>query len=241
MNFPWVICLLEKDASALASLRLIQGLEAGAENQFVWLRGQRGDEGLGRRLSALPAHGRFEWLPDDRLRRLERRIPSERLPPLRWQPLNIWLQVQFPTGAMPASEPKPVSLQLVRSAEERDAELLVTRLDEWVQFARQAPLVRLDRLQFAVDASGRVLVRGKPLPPLPGGRFVLHGNIAVPAGFTWQPAVGQDVLIRAFGIGSDALALWEENGTIAPLHLEQFVPATRSAVRATHLAFAASA
>src|ERR1051325_10069047 len=99
MNFPWVICLALEDTHSLAGLRLTPGIEVGEAGQLVWLRGQRGDESLARKLSALPARERFEWLPDNRLRGIEKRIPSEGLPPLRWQPLVAWLQVRFPTAS----------------------------------------------------------------------------------------------------------------------------------------------
>jgi hypothetical protein len=162
------------------------------------------------------------------------------LPELRWQPLNAWLHVELPVAAFPAQEPRTVSLRLVRSTEEREPELLLTSLEEFQRFAIQAAQVRLDRLQFAAHLSGNVLVRGMPLPPLPGQRFVLHGGVAVPAGLAWQPAVNDQVLARCFGVSGDALVLWNEDGRITRLHGEQFVGATRSAVRTTAQAMTGS-
>jgi len=78
-----------------------------------------------------------------------------------------------------------------------------------------------------------VLVQGEPLPPLPGRRFVVQGNVAVPAGFSWQPAVSPAVLARLLGAREDELALLYEDGTYCRLLAEQFVAATRAAVRAT--------
>jgi hypothetical protein len=65
--------------------------------------------------------------------------------------------------------------------------------------------------------------------------------MAVPCGWKWEPAVSERVLMRRFGVSADALLLWEEETTWSRLGLEQFVPATRSAVRATaeHLGAAA--
>jgi hypothetical protein len=144
--------------------------------------------------------------------------------------LREWLQVELPVAALPAGLPATVPLRLVRSSEEREADLLLTTFDEFRRFAIDVAQVRLERLRFAVTAEGRVLVQGTPLPPIPGRRFVLHQGVAVPAGFAWQPAVGADVLSRRLGVSGDALVLWNEDDTVTRLHTEQLIPVTRSAV-----------
>jgi hypothetical protein len=232
----WALCLQPTDANALGSLRLIPGIEVAQENQILWVRGPQAEESLQAKLSALPAQQRYEWLLPDTLRLKDQRIPSRQLPKLSWQPLSTWLSVEMPAAAFPGARPKPVSLRLVRCADEQSPDLLLTSLDDLIEFAANAAKVRLDRLQFAVNAQGHVLVRGQPLPALPGQRFVLHQGVAVPAGYSWEPAVGTDVLIRCFGVLECALAVWNEDGTLVRLHKEQFVPLTRSALHATKTA-----
>jgi hypothetical protein len=238
VNFPWAICMGREDAAALAAIRLIGGIEVAEAGKEIWLRGQRGDDLLDEKLSALPANARYEWLKPDQLRRIDQRVPAGRFPALQWQPLVAWSQVELPVAALPALEPRIVSLRLIRSGAEQEPELLLTDIAAFHKFASQAAQVRLERLQFAAAADGRVLVRGKPLPPLPGCRYVLHCGIAVPAGFCWEPAVSPEVLARRFVVSRDALVLWNKDGTITRLHGEQFIPVSRSAVRATHQAHA---
>jgi hypothetical protein len=236
----WVICIARGDASALATLRLTNGIEIAEATSDIWLRGQRADETLDAKLAALPGRERYELLPGNQLRLQGHRVPSARLPNLQWRPLGDWLRIELPVAALPANEPTPIPLRLVRSADERTPELLLTSLAEFTRFSAQAAQIRLGRLQFAASADGRVLVRGTPLPPLPGQRFVLSNGVAVPAGFAWQPAVSAEVLARRFGVSGDGLVLWNDDGTITRFHVEQFVSATRSAVRATGQAVAES-
>jgi hypothetical protein len=229
-----------EDGAALAAIRLIGGIQVAEVGKEIWLRGQGGDDSLGGKLSALPANARYEWLKPDQLRRIDQRVPSGRFPTLQWQPLAAWLQVELPVAALPALEPRPVSLRLIRSTDEREPELLLTDIKAFQEFASQVAQVRLERLQFAAAADGRVIVRGKPLPPLPGCRFVIHGGVAVPAGYCWEPAISPEVLARRFAVSGAALVLWNEVGTITRLHGEQFMPVSRSAVRATQQALAES-
>lgn len=236
VNLPWAICLAREDGNTLAVLRLAGGIEVGEDGEWIWLRGRRTDERLEAKLSALPARERYEWLPSNQLRQFGRRIPTARLPDLHWQPLAAWLRVEMPVAAIPATLPKSVRLRLVRCSREQEPELLLTGLDELGRFAAAAALVRLERVQFAASLCGEALVRGRPLPPLPGRRFALHAGVAVPAGFAWEPAVRAEVLARRFGISGDALVVWNEDGSVTRLHAEQFVPLTRSALRATRQA-----
>ena len=233
VNYPWAICLSRADAASLSPLRQTLGVEVAEAGSDIWIRGKPTDESLDLALASLPARARYEWLASNALRRVDQRVPCGRLPELHWQSLNNWLQVGLPSTALPGNEPRTTSLQLVRSTVEREPELLLTTLEAFKRFVLQAAQVRLDRLQFAAAADGRVMVRGKPLPPLSGRRFVLHQGVAVPAGFAWQPAVSAEVLAHRFGVSGEALILWNEDGTIVRLHGEQFVPASRSAVRAT--------
>lgn len=244
MTLHWAIRISLADAESLAPLRLTRGIEVAEKERFVWVRGDGKDEKLERVLRSLPAIARFEVSSGNRLRNLESRIPAETLPALNWQPLNTWLRVQMAAGARDERDKKDpkdwrrVSLRIVRSTEERPIELLMTSLTEWQQFALRAPEVRLRQLRFAVGGDGKVAVRGMPLPPLRGRQFVLYGNIAVQAGFTWEPAVSDEVLARRLGLSADALVLLYEDGSFSRIEAEQFVPATRGAVRETAEGFA---
>ncbi len=240
MNFPWAIRIAREDAASLGELRLADGLEVAGDGDSIWLRGKSGDERLAVRLSALPACERHEWLPSGQLRRIDQRIPVRQLPVLEWHPLGTWLRVQAPAAAIPANAPKPISLRLVRTTREREPELLLAALDELECFARDAAQVRLACLHFAANADGFAMVRGRPLPPVPGHRFVLSGNVAVPAGYSWEPEVGIDVLARCFRVSGDALAIWNEGGSITRLEGEQFIPLTRRAIRASREALVQS-
>lgn len=236
VNFPWAIYVALEDAASLAPLRQVAGIEVGEDGAKIWLRGKRGDEKLDIKLSALPAGARYEWLDSNQLRRIDQRIPGARLPLLQWQPLDAWLQVALPAAAMAAEAPDAVPLRLVRSGCEQEPELLLADLDDLMRFASMAARVRLERLQFAANGHGKALVRGRPLPPVPGQRFVLQGGVAVPVGFSWEPRVASSVLARRFAVAEGALVVWNQDEGITRLHSEQFFPLSRSALRATQQA-----
>src|SRR3954447_14986150 len=215
MNSAWVLCLALDDAHALGALRLAPGLEIASDGVRLWLRGRTSDESLARSLVKLPATARYAWGSDNSLRLVNDRIPSKRLPDLVWKPLHTWLRMERSSAALPGELPRPISLALVRSCEEKSPDLLLTSLREWTTFAAAAAEIRLRGLQFAANEAGEVLILGRPLPPLPGQRFVAHQRIAVPAGFHWEPRVSAQVLRQVFGAVESDLILWHEDGTFS--------------------------
>lgn len=131
---------------------------------------------------------------------------------------------------------------MVESGLEREAELLRTDLASLREHLRGAARLRWARLGFAVaSAAGDVLVRGTPLPALPGQRWARVGRVYVPVGLHWSPAVEPAVVEKVFLLAANEWLVWlpgrgeSEGGSGAVIRLneEQFVPLTPSAVRAT--------
>ena len=243
MSRPWAVSLPRENADFLGRLRLVAGIEVSQTDSLIWLRGDDLDA-IDLRLRALPDATRYCRLGDGELALAGGRVPCDWLPEGTWHPLVDWLQCAPPPTVWPGDSPQRVAIRLVRTKEHAEPTLLLTNLRDWTAYATHAPQVRLDRWSFAADASGRVLVRGRPLAPLPGVSYVETDAVAVPAGWSWSPAVAASTLRRALGLdvasasrgksGSPDLALFlAEDGSWERLPGDSFVKATRSAARLT--------
>jgi hypothetical protein len=240
MSERWAVMLPDDAAPHLGTLRLLPGLEVCQQPEAIWLRGEN-LEAVDTRLRGLPGARRYRRLADGQLVALEQRVPSARLPQGEWRPLAEWLRCVLPDAVWPGSRPARAQVRLVRSSSPAEANLLVLALDDWQAYAETAPQVRLERLSFALGAGRRVLVRGTPLPPLAGQRFVERAGIAVPAGWQWEPAVEAEVLRAALApdavapgsvAGQGSLVLFTSpECDFERIPAEAFVRATRSAVR----------
>jgi hypothetical protein len=163
------------------------------------------------------------------------------LPAGPWTPLADWLDFELPAAAWPGELPERIALTLIRCSgneEAAEATLLLTSLSAWATYGRTAPRVRLDRWTFAVDGRSRVLVRGTPLPPLPGQRFVVSAGIAVPAGWRLEPDVDAQTVWDALrrekpGLSDGDLAVCFPDNAWEHVPGDSFVKADRSAIRLT--------
>ena len=236
----WAVRLQRVDgdqSQSLWPLRLVPGVEILERDDSVWLRGTKLETADQSKIVALPGR-RFVVLADGQLRAVDQRVPCGYLPEGDWQPVSDWLNVELPTPAW-SGKCSAVALQLVRSAEEKPAEFLLTDIRELRRFADRSAMIRLQSLQFALADDGRVLLRGVPLPVLPGRFFVMENNVAVPAGWSWQPAVSAAVVRRVFQLRDDNdLVVWEphpsgQSSSWSRIPAGAFVRVTRSAVRSS--------
>ena len=230
----WILRFDPGDASALARVRLVPGLEIAQTPEALWLRTTPEftvSEASQRLLSSLPASARYHPLPNQALRPTDRILSHESLPNLTWIAIDQAFALVLPQPAWPAAAPQRIPLRLVPSRREIEANAAMFDGESFYAQALQAPLLRLERLRFAAADTGQVLVIGTPLPPLPGTRFSLHAGVAIPAGFTWSPHVAPEVLARCLKPPPDGLALWTPDGHLAHIHPEQILPVTRSTIR----------
>jgi hypothetical protein len=218
-------------APHVGSLRTNGGLEVCEERDRIWLRTSDPADSLRQKLRGVPGALLFTVSTDGQLCRVGSRVPRGRLPTGPWIKLSNWLNVRLPTAALPARLSDRIPMRLVADGSYREPNLLLTSLSLWTSYGVTAPQVRLDRWHFAVSAKEEVIVRGVPLPPLPGTRLVEEQGVAVPSGWHWSPAVDAEILHRMFKLSANDLLLWTAQGRRERIASDRFVRATRSAIR----------
>ncbi len=224
--------LKSDDAQLLGSLRTEPNLEVCESAQGVWVRCKTPSEELQLRFMHLPA---VQSVVTDDGQLIERgtRVPWSYMLEGPWLPIAHWLSVNVPIAAFGGTAPLPLPLQLTPDESYRTAALLRTHRDAWISYALSSPQMRLDRLAFAAADDDTVLIRGEPLPPIAGTRFVVQGNVAVEAGWTWSPSVSVEVVEKVLNVTERQLAILSPNSEWIVVAADDFVQATRSAVRAT--------
>ncbi len=231
-DVAWAIRVPCDAVPRFGGLRLVPGVEVCEVGAEVWLRGPKSDPKLERALDVLPGVARYAVLASKELVPNGKRVPSGRLPEGAWGPLPAWLGVSSPSPGAPA-EAGQAPLSLVRSAMEREPNLLVTDIGTWLGYARGAPKVRLKPLAFAASEDGRVVVVGKPLPPIEGAPFSESHGVAVPCGWAWSPPVDDAVVAGLLALPEQDLAIFRPDGTWEHVPKSGFVRATRGAARIT--------
>ncbi len=231
MIHRWAVRLDAARGAAVAELRMEPGIESLECADCLWLRGTASDERLDLLLRRLPGATRFDVLPDGQLLPSGKRLPSGRLPEGAWVALKSWAQVALPVAKLAARSLRRIPFRLERVATHEEASLILTREADWVRYGSSAPQVRLERLTFAASSDGRILVRGRPLPPVAGERFYEEACVAVPCGWSWPMWLDAQVIRDALDVEAEELVLFSSAGTWESIAGDLFVRATRSAIR----------
>lgn len=222
-------------ADRLGSVRRHPGLEACLTEDRLWLRWHDEAPDLIYLIRCLPESDRYSVLADGRLLACGSRVPRGRLPNGDWLPLQRLLTCTLPAARRGGEEPAQISPLLVRTDVVQPAVLILLTMSAWRQWAETASAVRLSVLTFARSQDNMVLVRGQPLPALPGPRFIIENGIASPCGFCWQPGNGAELLALRLRLKTGDLAWFESvESDCQIIAADDFVVASRSALRLTN-------
>ena len=233
-RFAW--SLPTTQVRALGAVRRWSGVEVLAALPLVWLRAAQLADEQWELVRRLPGADRYTVLDDGQLIGVGNLVPLGRLPAGGWQPLQHWLEVELPPADEPLTLPESATLRLVRSTAEREATWLRISFSAWMDYVITAPQVRLARWSFVADHRSAVVIRGAPLPPLPGFQFVESDGIAVPLGWSWSPSLPADVLREVFTLEPNESVLCLPDGRCERITVDDWVQATRSAARLTEAA-----
>lgn len=248
----WAFRVMQSRVRCLGELRHHPGVEAALYGEYIWVHGSGLDGPMFAVLAACADGPVFVVDRQDRLIPYGSAVPVERLPTLPWKSLAQLLEPELPITQVVTARFSSCPLRLERSPVEQPGAVLVTRWSDFESWSAEASEVRLRACQFAVYVEAQrqlVCIRGRPLPPLAGTFYWTAGNVAVPCGFTWSPAVDADilrsVLLRRFSdcgevLSTADLLIWHESGVVDVIHRGEFLPALRTHVRTTAASLAAS-
>jgi len=241
---PWAVRMsIRPDASGnrvdpqqmelIGRLRLISGVEVLIEGDAIWLRGSQRNDSLSQSLRSLPDAERYRIGNQNQLTYWDETVPRRELPQGDWRSIRDWLGVVFPTAEFAGSASRQIPLRLVRSTSPEEVNVFRMTWSRWRDYVLGAPQIRLNQWSFAVSDQGEVLIRGLPLPPLPGESLVERAGVAIPAGYVLDPPLDPESVRKLMRVTPDDWLVFREDGEWELVPAAAFVQATRSAVRQT--------
>jgi hypothetical protein len=229
-DFTWAARLPADAVRALDALRIVPGIELLVMNRELWLRACKPDGDTLARLRGVPWSETYAVLPDRSLRPAGRFLAAGTLPDGEWLALDAALTLHVAASGASDAPPARVELRLVECREWRAPNLVVTTPAAWSAFIETASEIRISRLRFA-QTDGEVVVRGDPLPSLPGEHLIEDGGIARPVGTAFNPAMSVATVRAALRLGAGEIAIWSRAGNVACIPAEAWLPADRATVR----------
>jgi len=219
----WALRLQVEHARRLVGLRGLAEVQICLAGDNVWAAGPLLDEETDTRLRKIRGADRLSVDEQERVSRPGARVPIGRLPAGEWIGIREFFVPAAPTSMLAGVLHDRVPLCRVRSGREREPEALLTDRSTWLDHAAAASRVRLEPLRFAAAPDGRVLIVGRPLPPLRGTAFVRFGRVVVPSGWHWDPPVDERVLESLFGGEPDDLLVFRTDGGVDRIAAGDFV------------------
>jgi hypothetical protein len=228
----FIVTMNREHAAALGEVRCLDGLQVADKDAVIWIKGMLNDAHQSA-LKRLPVTATYYKDAQNRLFICGEQTPVAILEEMNWQPIGKFVTVELPVSALPAQVVERVGIKLIPVSVTHDGDALMVDLDTWKKYGEGVSSVRLGCLHFAVSESGRVLITGMPLPPLPGAEYWMQEDMLIPAGYDFEWSMAACFITERLNAGRRDIMLSDEKGNLERIAKSMFVPATRSAIRMT--------
>ena len=232
-----IIVISLADVNQLGSIRTIPGVLVARFGKCIWLKCKYDGSNIHVKLKGIPAIHMYWMDMEENLFLLDTLTPIMKLPELKWVSLIDFIKVDMPIAALPGQVKTSYKPKIIKSDTVNIGTALLTNLQSWKMYAESASATRLNLLRFAVSEEGMVLIIGNPLPSLPGQEFWNVGNIYISSGYNFEFFFVASLLQEKCNENKSLYLFYTKEGHYASINKEDFVKATRSAIRLTKVEY----
>ncbi len=233
MTKDLVLVLLEKDKYYLSDIRLYSNVQVATNNNLVWVKGIISDQENDTQIKKIPFKNIYTIDKDSNLFNLGSLTPIDKLKVLDWITIDKFINLEFPSSLMAGRVKETHHVKLIKSDKVQTGNAMITDFEIWNNYAQNASEIRLNKLIFAVSKSNQVIIIGQPLPPIQGLEYWLNNDLLIPAGYDFEIPILANLIFEKLNIKNSSYILFDTNNQWQKIFKENFVNASRSAIRLT--------
>lgn len=230
-----VLYFEKKHLESLGKVRNMPQLQIAHADEFFYAKGFTIAKNTEPIIATLPAKAIYYLDDNGLLFPKGKTTPTGRLPLLKWQSIRTALPVEMPVAALSGELRTAHSPKLTRTEQMQQSIALKTTFSLWQQYVETAAAIRLAQLKFAVSEAGDVLIWGRPLPPISGQEYWVSNGNFLPCGVDFEIPLTGILIQQKWNAKQEDILLFNEKGEWEKVGLNNFVKATRSAMRMTEI------
>lgn len=214
----------------LAHIRAWTNLQVASENDHLWIKNFTAEQWTDIALKQIPFI--HKYIVKDQLLFVEGSLlPSRKMPSLLWSPIAKVLPVSLPElnhHFFGLQDTLPVVLK--PSDQQRETFAMLINSNDLLNYANQAPEVRLQPLSWCMFNDSALIIGYPPLP-INGKSYWLCENALLPAGYEYEFPILAGSIEQKLNNRGDHYILWSPDNTTVLIPKQHFTRLSRSGIR----------
>ncbi|MES2775514.1 MAG: hypothetical protein V4722_15165 [Bacteroidota bacterium] len=233
---PNHIILLEiplQHKELLGQLRHWSNLKIASGEDSIWVKDFTDLQLDSTELKAIPFTHLFE-VKDNLLFLKGSLLPSKKLPPFLWTPIERALPVVMPPLNHNFFElPQKVPIRLEQVEIEQEASAMLVEIKDADLYMQSAPAVRLQPIEWIIIGGSLALMKGQPLLPLSGRSYWTKNDFIFPVGWGLEFSFLEQEIMELLNLGNLNMIWWMDELHYYALPKTQFAKLSISSWRAS--------
>lgn len=232
-DLVYYLVLDEAHKDHLAAIRPWQNLKLAYDQQLIWIRDLSYVQVESAEVKCIP-YKTIYYERHGKLCLYNSLLPERHVPPLLWTPIERALPVKLPSfNHNYFGLEEKVTLQLIPSDTEYEAEVMITSVATLKQYLEAAPAIRMGQLTWTLLNSDQVLLAGTPFLPIDGKAYWRKDHFIIPAGFEFELDMLCPGMNELLNPDNDSWILWHTDNSYALIEKDALQALSLGSFRAT--------